>query len=46
VRSAPSNYENWVQLARAFRGVGLAEQAASCLERARRLAPRAMVVEL
>jgi len=46
VRSAPSNYENWVQLARAFRGVGLAEQAASCLERARRLAPRAMVVDL
>ncbi len=46
VRATPSNYENWLQLARAFRGVGLLEQTRSCLERAGRLAPRAMEVTL
>jgi hypothetical protein len=46
VQASPSNYENWLQLARAFRGVGLLDQANACLERAGRLAPRAMKVEL
>lgn len=46
VQATPSNYENWLQLARAFRGVGLLDQAQACLERAGRLAPRAMKVEL
>ena len=46
VRATPSNYENWLRLARAFRGVGLLEQARACLRRADRLAPRTMKVEL
>ncbi len=46
VRATPSNYENWLRLARAFRGVGLLTQAQACLQRADRLAPRAMKAEL
>jgi hypothetical protein len=46
VRASPSNYENWLQLARALRGVGLGQQARSCLARARAFAPRGLQVEL
>jgi hypothetical protein len=46
VRAAPSNYENWLQLARAFRGIGLGQQARDCLARARAFAPRGLEVEL
>ena len=46
VQATPSNYENWLQLARAFRGVGLLDQAEACLERADHLAPPAMKVVL
>jgi len=46
VRAAPSDYLNWVQLARAFTSLGMAQQAELCLEQAQNLAPPGEVVEL
>ena len=46
VRAAPSDYLNWVQLARAFGSLGLAPQAELCLERAQDLAPPGGTVQL
>jgi len=46
VRAAPSDYLNWVQLARAFGSLGLAQQADLCLEQAQDLAPPGETVQL
>jgi len=46
VRAAPSDYLNWLQLARAFASIGLEPQADRCLERAQELAPPGEVVTL
>jgi O-antigen ligase len=46
VRAGPSDYNNWLQLARAFYAVGLGQQAQDCLQRAREFAPPGLDVSL
>jgi O-antigen ligase/ribosomal protein S18 acetylase RimI-like enzyme len=46
VRAAPSDFDNWLCLARALDAVYLGEQAGLCLQRAQQLAPPGVSLEL
>jgi tetratricopeptide (TPR) repeat protein len=46
VRAAPSDYEDWLLLARAEASLGLWEQAQLCLTRAQELAPPGKVLQI
>ena len=46
VRAAPSDYDNWLRLARAHAALGLWDEADMCLNRARQLAPPGLELQL